>query len=89
MFDENSSLFDPKVGLIEGKGSIINFMDKIFSKSNDNLNFQSEVVLVDKNNSCIEFLLTLSGNDPIRGVDMITWQNGKISKIYAYMESNE
>lgn len=89
MFDENSSLFDPKVGLIEGKGSIINFIDKIFSKSNDNLNFQSEVVLVDKNNSCIEFLLTLNGNDPIRGVDMITWQNGKILKIYAYMESNE
>ncbi len=83
MLTENCSLFDPCVGLIAGRSQVLKFISEIFSS--ESLNFVSHSILVDDYKSCIEFLLTVNG-ETTKGVDIITWESDKISKIYAYLE---
>lgn len=81
---DDSTLYDPSVGKVIGKPAILEFVSKLFDSHID-LNFLARKVLIDKNYSVIEFILTLD-TKIVQGVDIITWQNGKILAIDAYLE---
>ena len=85
MLAEDAILYDPSVGEVKTKKSILEFVAQIFTE-NDRLNFVAKRVVVDKEQSVIEFLLTL-GSTVVKGVDLIAWENGKIKRIDAYLET--
>ncbi|MDA9000669.1 nuclear transport factor 2 family protein [Gammaproteobacteria bacterium] len=84
MFARDCSLYDPNIGEISGRASILKFMSELFD--NEHFSFVSSSIFSNENSASVEFVLTIN-NISTRGVDIITWDAGKIVKIYAYLES--
>lgn len=83
MLAEDCSLYDPNIGDISGRAPILKFMSELFA--NEHFNFVSRSVFSNENSASVEFVLTINSIST-RGVDIITWDAGKIVKIYAYLE---
>ena len=85
MFASNSSLIDPNVKL-NGKENIAKFIGDLFSNS-DELSFREKKIISSGNATVIEFALIIDGKSYI-GTDVITWQDGKIKNLAAYLYSD-
>ncbi|MEO1004236.1 MAG: nuclear transport factor 2 family protein [Cyanobacteria bacterium J06638_7] len=56
----------------------------LFEASGDTLSFTAERILADGDQSVIEFEIALGG-DVLKGVDMITWRDGKMVSMRAHL----
>ena len=80
---EDAVLFDPNVGEIKSRVEIRKFISGLFSDF-DRINFVSKKIISGKDVSVIEFILTLD-EKIVSGVDIISWVDGKIKRIDAYL----
>jgi dTDP-glucose pyrophosphorylase len=83
-FDEKAVLYDPSVGELSGKDSIRGFLVSLFDQHAE-LSFSARRIVINGSDSVVEFILTLDSK-VIKGVDLISWRNGKIQRIDAYLE---
>ena len=83
-FADESELFDPaNPNGVKGKSNIINMIEGLF-KEFEILEFKAINIFEDKNTSLIEFKLILN-DKTLTGVDIIDWQDNKITSLRAYL----
>jgi len=82
-FSPNFTLTDPATS-ISGKDKVIDYIQSIF-ESTESIRFVSKKIMVDSNNSVIEFELILDGK-VLLGTDIIKWDNeNKMISMNAYL----
>lgn len=85
LFTDQFTLKDPN-GLFEGKSVALQYIKDIFADYCSNLQFKAQNILIDQDAaaSAIEFDLRLADKSWV-GVDVISWQQGRIQGINAYL----
>lgn len=81
---DDFELTDPEVTRLTPKAAVLDYIGGLFEAAGEGLSFVADRILVDGDQSAIEFDLRL-GEDVLRGVDMITWQNGKMISMRAHL----
>lgn len=81
---DDFELTDPEVTKLTPKGKVLDYIGELFRASGDTLSFVAERILVDGSHSVIEFEIALGG-DVLKGVDMITWHDGKMVSMRAHL----
>lgn len=83
-FADNSELFDPaNPHGVKGKSNIIEMIEGLF-KEFELLEFKALNIYEDNNTTLIEFSLTLN-DKKLQGVDIIEWDDQKITSLRAYL----
>jgi ketosteroid isomerase-like protein len=78
------ALEDPVVKRVEGKQAALEAVAGIFNAV-QRLDFRARNIFVDGNTSLIEFVLQLD-DKTLTGVDVIEWQDGKMTELRAYLD---
>jgi NDP-sugar pyrophosphorylase family protein len=84
LMHEEISLEDPDIKRIDGLSNVSAFLGDVFSSSGS-LEFSAVDIAVFHNKSFIQFELKVDDKH-IRGVDIITWCDGKMESLVAHME---
>jgi hypothetical protein len=66
------------------KHAVLDYIGGIFEASGGRLSFTAERILVDGDQSAIEFELRI-GDDLLRGVDLVTWADGEMVSMRAHL----
>ena len=80
---EDFKLTDPEVTALTPKSDVLEYLKELFDQNAD-LRFEAHTVFVDGNSSVIHFTLSL-GAKVFDGVDIITWENQKMTSLTAYL----
>lgn len=78
------ALEDPVVKRVEGKENALNSIQAIFDSCKE-LSFSAKNIYQDGNTTIIEFLLNIDGTT-LEGVDIITWDQGEMVELRAYLD---
>lgn len=84
IFSEKFELRDPYIKRIEGKVRALQFLKKFFSESKT-VSFSAFCVGSSSSTTFIHFHLSVDGKS-LRGVDVISWVDGLMTGLTAYME---
>lgn len=84
MFDDHMHLMDSFSPTISGKQAVVEFVKGLFASA-ETLSFRpTRIGKIDGSTTSIEFSLILNG-DRFEGVDIVTWRDGKIVDLKAYL----
>lgn len=84
LYNEDAIMSDPLVSDLTPKSAIAAFYKAQFEMPLDHFAFKVKRVFQSGDTSFLEF--TMEINDTVNsGVDVIDWKNGKIQKLYAYV----
>lgn len=84
LLDDSFALEDPVVKRIEGKEESLKAISNIFEE-NDSVSFSAKNIFVVGTTSIVEFNLQL-GDTILTGVDIIEWENSKMTELRAYLD---
>jgi ketosteroid isomerase-like protein len=76
-------LSDPEVSALTPKNSVVDYINHLFT-SHEFLSFDAHSIFVDGSVSVIHFTLTLD-KQMLDGVDVISWNSGKMIAMHAYL----
>ena len=80
---EDFTLTDPSVSSLGPREKALQYIKELFD-NNPSLSFKARKILVDAPYSALHFAITLNGTI-YDGVDMITWMEGKMISMDAYL----
>jgi hypothetical protein len=80
---EDFTLTDPSVSSLGPREKALQYIKELFD-NNPSLSFKAHKILVDEPYSALHFAITLNGTI-YDGVDMITWMEGKMISMDAYL----
>jgi ketosteroid isomerase-like protein len=80
---EDFTLTDPSVSSLRPKEKALQYIKELFD-NNPSLSFEAHKILIDAPYSALHFAITLNGTIH-DGVDMITWMEGKMISMDAYL----
>jgi hypothetical protein len=80
---EDFTLTDPSVSSLGPKDKALQYIKELFA-NNPSLSFEAHKILIDAPYSALHFVITLNGA-VYDGVDMITWMEGKMISMDAYL----
>lgn len=84
LMNDTFILEDPVIKRVEGKEASLKVISKMF-EDNDNVSFSAKKIYVSGLTSIIEFNLKLDDLN-ITGVDIIEWENEKMTELRAYLD---
>jgi len=82
LLSQEFALEDPGFKRMEGKDKVIDYINDIFKTHH--LEFKARKIMVEDQSSLIEFELEI-GEQRLKGVDIIEWENQKIKELRAYL----
>jgi hypothetical protein len=80
---EDFTLTDPSVSSLGPRDKALQYIKELFA-NNPSLSFEAHKILIDESYSALHFAITLNGAI-YDGVDMITWMEGKMISMDAYL----
>jgi predicted SnoaL-like aldol condensation-catalyzing enzyme len=80
---EEFELTDPEVTALTPKKSVLDYIRKLFGAHNS-LSFKANMILAEGDKSVIHFTLILD-KLVLDGVDVITWKDGQMTNMKAYL----
>ncbi len=80
---ESFTLTDPAVTRLGPRHNALEYIQELFT-NNPSLHFEAHKILVDASHSALHFAITLDGKT-YDGVDVITWEDGKMICLDAYL----
>ena len=87
LLSKEFELTDPEVQALTPKADVLNYIKRLFD-AHASFRFEAHEIIVDRNKSVIHFTLAL-GKTVLDGVDVITWNSGQMTKMYAYLTSRK
>ena len=84
LLHDDFSLTDPSVANLKPKEDVLSYISEIFDSAPVVFSFEAKRIIIQGNVSVIEFVLNIN-EDIIHGVDVITWDAGKLLTMIAYL----
>lgn len=84
LLHDDFSLTDPGVTNLTPKQDVLDYIAGIFDSAPDVFSFEAKKIIVQGDISVIEFVLKIN-EDVIHGIDLITWNSGKLLNMVAHL----
>ena len=88
LLSEDFTLTDPENFELSPRDDVINYIQNIFDNTAEFISFEPRLIVVEHDTSIIHFTLSI-GRNVFDGIDLISWENGKMKSMHAYLTQRQ